>query len=193
VSSGKPVLPDDRSFSSLTAIGNLVAVVIIIVSLASVTFQLLRRTAVTPDGGIGRALWHWVRDGRPPQSRAIWYRVPAPIAEARLGDLPANVAVRAKPVLDWLIESGGLQRGEFAKILLDQDSLDIDIYGIDEIGCRQIMRASRSDPPKVDLIAATSAAADMLPVPTSVLDEEQCKKATAFMRMISNSPTSQRK
>jgi len=193
VSSGKPVRPDDRSFSSLTAVGDFIAIATIIALSALVTFQLLRRTAVTPDGGIGRALWHWVRDGRPPQSSAVWYQVPAPIAETRMNDLPANVAARAKPVLDWLIESGGLQHANAVKILLEQGSLDIDIYGIDEIGCRRIMGASRSEHPKVDLIAATSTAADMVPVPTTILDEEQCKKATAFMRMISNSPTSRPK
>jgi hypothetical protein len=112
--------------------------------------------------------------------------VPAPIAAARIHDLPADIATRARPVIDWLTGSRGLQQGETARILADQDNLTIDISGIDEIGCRRIMQATQSDSTKIKSIAVTGTLADMIPLPTNTHLEEQCSKATGYMRIVAN-------
>ena len=183
----KPVRPDIKSSGSLTAMVHLAGAMTCIALFAFAQIQLFRGSAALPDGGMGRALRQWIFHRQSPQSPAVWYQVPTPIAAARINDLPADIAARATPVIDWLTESRGLQRGEAARILADQDNLTIDISGMDEIGCRRIMQATRSEPAEIESIAVTGAAADMIPLPTNILLEEQCKKATGYMRIVINS------
>jgi hypothetical protein len=183
---GKPVRPDIKSSGGLAATARLAGAMTCIALFAFVQIQLFRGTAALPDGGMGRALRQWIFHRQSPQNLAVGYQVPAPIAAARINDLPTDIAARAKPVIDWLTASRGLQRGEAARILADQDNLTIDISGIDEIGCRRIMQATQSEAARIKSIAVTGTAADMIPLPTNILLEEQCKKATGYMRIVIN-------
>jgi hypothetical protein len=183
---GKSARPDVKSSGSLTSMAHLACAMICIALFAFVEIQLFQDTAALPDGGMGRALRQWILHRQSPQSPAIWYQVPAPIAAARINDLPADIAARARPVFAWLTESRGLQQAEAARILADQDYLTIDISGIDEIGCRRIMQAAQSETARIKSIAVTGALADMIPLPTNVHLEEQCSKATGYMRIVAN-------
>src|SRR5258708_4693224 len=144
------------------AMAHLAGAMTCIALFAFVQIQLFRSTAALPDGGMGRALRQWIFHRQSPQSPAVWDQMPAPIAAARINDLPADIAARAKPVIDRLTESRGLQRGESVRILADQDNLTIDISGIDEIGCRRIMQATQSDSAKIKSIAVTGTLVDMI-------------------------------
>jgi hypothetical protein len=186
MTAGKPARPDIKSIGSLTGMAHLAGTMICIVLFAFVQIQMFRGTAALPDGGMGRALRQWIFHRQSPPSPAVWYQVPAPIAAARIRDFPADIAARAKPVIDWLTESRGLQQGEAARILVDQDNLTIDISGIDEIGCRRIMQATQSDSARIKSIAVTGTLADMIPLPTNIHLEEQCSKATGYMRLVAN-------
>jgi hypothetical protein len=151
-----------------------------------VQWQLLVGTTAAPEGSIGSALWHWVVGGRVPQDGPhVWYQVNAVIPKVAMAKLPANVAQRAGPVIDWLTGSGGLQRGSSARVLLDGDSLIVDVYNIDEIGCRRIMGAARAGRPPIDSIAVTATAADMIPVSANTPEDDQCSKGTSFIRTLS--------
>ena len=181
---GRPVRPDVDSSNSPTTMGNLAVVIACAALFVFVQVQLIWGIAAIPGGGIGRALEQWMLRGQTPHGPVVSYQLPAPIAEARLNDLPADIAGRAKPVLDWLSETRGLQQGGSVRIFAENNSLTLDIYGMDEIGCRRIMQATRSGSARIDSIAVTATAAEMIPLPTSIPDEEQCKKATNFMRMV---------
>jgi hypothetical protein len=183
---GKPARLDVKSIGSLTGMAHLAGTMICVVLFAFVQIQLFRGTPALPDGGMGRALRQWIFHRQSPPSPAVWYQVPALIAAARINDLPADIAARAKPVIEWLTESRGLQQGDTARILAGQDNLTIDISGIDEIGCRRIMQVTQSDSAKIKSIAVTGTLADVIPLPTNIHLEDQCSKATGYMRIVAN-------
>jgi hypothetical protein len=189
----EPAGPDAKSSGGLLAIAHFAGVMTCIALVAFAQIQLFRGTAALPDGGMARALRQLIFHRQSPPSPAVWYQVPAPISAARINDLPADVAGRVKPLIGWLTESRGLQQGEYARILAEQDRLTIDISGIDEIGCRRIMQATRSEAGWIDAIAVTGTTTDMISLPTSISLEGQCKKATGYIRMVRNSPASRQK
>ena len=177
---------DSKSSGGLASKPLVTGATFCLILLLLVQADLLIGTRRVGDGGIGRALWHWVLR-RPPSEPDVWHQVSAPIAKTMLATLPANVRQRAAPVIDWLTRSDGIQRGEIARILLVQDDLTVDIYGIDETGCRRILAAASMPGPPIDVIGVSAADPDMRPAPTSNSDETQCGRKTGYLRMISRS------
>jgi hypothetical protein len=63
----------------------------------------------------------------------------------------------------------------------------VDLVGVDEVGCRRILEATKVPSPPIDVIAVTAADPDLMPVPVPISDDKQCEKKTTFLRMISRS------
>lgn len=179
---------DSESSCNLARVPTIVGMIVCLVLLLLVQRQLLFYTTPYPGGwGIGGALWQLVSRGRQPAEPDVWHQVSAPIAKTMMGGLSADLRQRAEPVIDWLASNDGIQRAEMARIMLAGGDLTVDLYGVDEVGCRRIMTAARMPAPPVDFIAVTGAGADMIAVPTTPADEKQCDRKTAYLRLVSHS------
>lgn len=174
-----------RSPATVSAIGMTVCLILLLL----VQWQLF----CTPKPGsprLGGVFAQLLLRGKSPSEPNGWYQVSAPIAEAMMSSLPPDLRQRAEPVIEWLTGTDGIQRAEIVRMMRADGDLIVDLYGIDEIGCRRIMAATRGPERLIDLIAVASAASDVIFVPTTAAAEEQCDRKTAFMRMISRAPPS---
>jgi hypothetical protein len=135
------------------------------------------------DGHVGRALWQQVAHRQRPQDPAeLWYQVPAALPKSTIGELPADVARRATPVLDWLIANDNIQAAGTVRMLLLHDQLTIELSDLDEAGCRRIITAARSEHTPIASIGL-SGSDDMIAVPTRPSDEESCTGRSAHIRI----------
>ena len=176
----EPGQADPGSARRFASTGAVAAALLCLALTAVVQEQLLFGTHWA--GGVGSALWHWII--RRPVPIDVWYQLPAPIAKTAAGSLPAGVRQRAEPLIDWLASSDGLQQAETLRILPGQNDLTIDLYGIDESGCRRLLQATQAPSAMIDVIGVTAVDAELMPVPTQVSAEKQCERKTGFLRMI---------
>jgi hypothetical protein len=135
--------------------------------------------------GLAGVVAQLVLHGLRPSEPNVWFQVSAPIAKGMMSGAPPALRQAAEPVIDWLSGTDGIQRAELARIMHADGEFTIDLYGIDEIGCRRIMAATRMPEPWIASIAVTGAAADIIAVPTTAADEKQCDRKTAFLRLVS--------